>query len=387
MLLCGAKASRGTAHRRPLPVGVMKLMEIVSGDGVNGAIVHCLLVTRELARRGHSVTVLCRPDSWVRRELRSDPVEVIESDLHIRPLDELRRIVAMVHAKQIELVHTHMTSAHVFGLHVRWMGGPLCVATAHAHRRQWHWRLHDRVIAVSGATRRFHLDNNQVSEHRIEVIHNFVDYRRFAAVPPDARARMRASLKIDGSWPVIGFVGSVFVEKGWLDLVRVFSKVSAAIPNVRLLVVGDGPADYRSTLESEAARLGVSSRIIWTGRRFDIPEILSAIDLFVSPSHDEALPLTSLEAMAAGVAVVAAAVGGLPELVCARETGILIHPGDLDAMANAIIALLLDESRRKRLAEAGKRRAREHFSPERQVPRLEQAFARALAPPDRLRVY
>jgi glycosyltransferase involved in cell wall biosynthesis len=358
----------------------MKLMEIVSGDGVNGAIVHCLLLTRELARRGHSVTVLCRPQSWIRRELRSDPVEVVESDLHIRPLDEVHRITAMVRAKRIELVHTHMTSAHIFGLHVRWMRGALSVATAHAHRRQWHWRLHDRIIAVSEATQRFHINHNMVSRNRIEVIHNFVDHRRFATVAPEARTQMRESFKIDGSWPVIGFVGSVFVEKGWLDLVRVFSKMSAAIPNARLLVVGDGPADYRSTLESEAARLGVSSRIIWAGRRFDIPEILSAMDLFVSPSHDEALPLTSLEAMAAGVAVVAAAVGGLPEVVCDGETGILVPPGDLDAMANAIAALLLDENRRKRLGEAGKRRAREHFSPDRQVPRLEQAFARTLAP-------
>jgi len=356
----------------------MQLMEIVSGDGVNGAIVHCLLVTRELARRGHSVTVLCRPKSWIRQQLRSDPVEVVESDLHVRPLDELRRVVAIIREKRIELVHTHMTSAHVFGVLVRWMRGAPCVATAHAHRRQWHWMFNNRVIAVSEATRRFHLKYNLVPKRRIEVIHNFVDFSRFAAVAPEARVRMRASLNVDGSWPLIGFVGSVFVEKGWLDLVRVLSKVSVAMPDTRLLVVGDGPADYRATLESEAARLGVSQQIIWAGRRFDIPEVLSAMDLFVSASHSEALPLTSLEAMAAGIPVVAAAVGGLPEVVRDRETGILVAPGDLDAMAHAIVALLLDENQRKRLGESGRRRAREHFSPERQMPRIEQAFASAI---------
>jgi len=202
----------------------MKLMEIVSGDGVNGAIVHCLLLTREMARRGHSVTVLCRPEAWIRHELRSDPVEIIEADPHRRSLDELRRVAAIVRAKQIELVHTHMSSAHVFGVLLRWMCDAPCVATAHAHNHQWHWRFNDRVIAVSEATRSFHTRYNLVSRDRIEVIHNFVDYRRFAPVTPEARARMRASLKVDGSWPLIGFVGNVFVEKGWLHLVRLLSK-------------------------------------------------------------------------------------------------------------------------------------------------------------------
>ncbi len=354
-------------------------MEIVSGDGVNGSIVHCLLLTRELVRRGHSVTVLCRPESWIRRELRSDPVEVVESDLHRRPLDEVRRVAAIVRAKQIELVHTHMTAAHVFGVLLRWIRAAPCVATAHADNRQWHWMFNDRVIAVSEATRRFHTRYNWVSRDRIEVIHNFVDYSRFAAVAPEVRVRMRASLKVDGSWPLIGFVGNVFAEKGWLDLVRVLAKVSVAVPNTRLLVVGDGPADYRATLESEAARLGVAAQIIWAGRRFDIPEIISAIDLFVSASHDEAFPLSSLEAMAAGVAVVAAAVGGLPELVGDGETGVLVAPGDLDTMANAIVTLLLDENQRNLLGEAGRRRARERFSPESQMPRVENAFARTIA--------
>jgi L-malate glycosyltransferase len=357
----------------------MKLMEIVGGDGVDGERVHCLLLTRELARRGHSVTVLCPPEAWIRRELHFDPVEIVSSDLRRWPLGELRRVAAIVHAKQIELVHTHTTSGHEFGVLLRWMCTAPCVATAHAHNREWHWMFNDQVIAVSNATRRFHTEYNWVSKHRIEVIHNFVDYTRFAAVAPEARARMRESLKVESSWPLIGFVGRVGAEKGWLDLVRVLSRVSVAVPNTRLLVVGDGEADYHSTLQNEAATLGISSQIIWAGRRFDIPEVLSAIDLFVSASHHEAFGLSVLEAMAAGVAVVAAAVEGLPEVVGDSETGVLVKPGDLETMASAIISLLLDDNERHRLGEAGRRRARERFSPEVQVPRVEDFFARTIA--------
>ena len=357
----------------------MKLMEIVSGDGVNGAIIHCLLLVRELAHRGHSMTVVCRPESWIRRELRSDPVEIVESYLQRQPHDELRRIAAIVRAQQFQLIHTHMTSAHIFGVFLSRVSGAPCVATAHAHNRRWHWRFNDLVIAVSEATRRYHIEHNMVARDRIEAIYNFVDYGRFMAVPAEIRERMRASFNIKASWPLIGFVGNVFVEKGWLDLIRVLSKVSVMVPDVRLLVVGDGPADYRSALESEAARLGVLPQIIWTGRRFDIPEVLSALDLFVTASHDETFSLSSLEAMAAGLAVIASAVGGLPELVCDGETGVLVRPGDLDQMAKVIVTLLCDGNQRKKLGEAGRCRVRERFSPERQLPRIEEAFARIIA--------
>ena len=357
----------------------MKLMEIVSGNGVNGAIIHCLSLARELARRGHSVTVVCRPDSWIRRELRSDPVEIVESYLERQPQDELRRVAAIVRGEQFQLIHTHMTSAHIFGVFLSRKSGVPCVATAHAHNRRWHWRFNDLVIAVSQATRTYHLEHNMVADDRIEVIHNFVDYKRFTAVPAETPSQMRVSFKIQPSWPLIGFVGNVFIEKGWLDLIRVVAKVSAAVPDVRLLVVGEGPADFRSALESEAAQLGVLPQIIWAGRRFDIPEVLSALDLFVTASHDEAFPLSSLEAMASGLAVVASAVGGLPEQVCHGETGVLVTPGDLDTMANAIVTLLCDRNQRKSLGEAGRRRVRERFSPETQLSRVEAAFARFIA--------
>lgn len=357
----------------------MTLMEIVSGMGVNGAIVHCLRLTRELARRGHSMTVVCRPDSWICRELRSASVQIVESNLEREPLDELQRIAAIVRSGHFQIIHTHMTSAHLFGLFLSRLSSAPCVATAHAHNRHWHWRFNDLVIAVSEATRRYHLGYNMVAADRIEVIHNFVDCEPFIAVASDARKRIRASFGVEVSWPLIGFVGNVFVEKGWLELVRVLAKVSRSMTDVRLLVVGEGPTDYRATLENEAARLGVLSRIIWAGRRFDIPEMLSALDLFVTASHDEAFSLSLLEAMAAGLAVVASAVGGLPELICHGETGFLVPPGDLDTMASLTAILLRDKVRRNKFGEAGRRHVGDRFSPETLLPRLEAAFARVIA--------
>jgi len=105
----------------------MRILEIISGAFVNGSTQHGLLLTRELARRGHTVTVVCRPQSWIRGELTAEPVEVVESDLHRWPVDELWRIARIVRHKQIEVLHTHSSGAHTFGVLLRWLSGVPCV--------------------------------------------------------------------------------------------------------------------------------------------------------------------------------------------------------------------------------------------------------------------
>ena len=153
----------------------MRIMEIVSGAGENRAVTHCLLLARELARRGHPVTLVCRPGAWIARQLPVHPVDLIESDLHRWPLDELRRIAAVARESRIEVVHTHMSRAHSFGVLLRWTSGLPCVATAQSRHVRLHWMFNDRVIAVSDTTRRFHRSYNLVRADRIVTIPDFVD--------------------------------------------------------------------------------------------------------------------------------------------------------------------------------------------------------------------
>jgi glycosyltransferase involved in cell wall biosynthesis len=356
----------------------MNVMEIVSGIEINGARSHCAALARELARCGHTVTVVARPDPWLRLQIGTAPVAIVESNLRRWPLGELRRIAALARAQKIEVLHTHMSGAHVFGVALRWLSGIPCVATAHAHRRNWHWRFNDRVIAVSKRTRSFHIAHNFISPDRIDTVYNFVDHARFAAAPASAKASVRASFGIDNSAPLIGFVGRLHPSKGWSDLLDVLVGVRTKVPDIRLLAVGAGADDYRAELERKAARLGIARKVIWAGERSEVPELLGALDLFVSPSRDESFGLAVLEAMAAGVPVVAAAVGGLPEVVRHRETGLLVTPGDRAAMADAIVSLLRDPNLRRSLGERGRCFATTRFSAERQVPLVEAALARAI---------
>ena len=357
----------------------MRIMEIVSGKGVNGAVHHCLLLTREMARRGHQVTLVCRNGSWIARQLASDPVDIVFSELYRWPTDEIHRMVAVLRRKAIDVVHTHMSRAHFFGVLLRWFGNVPCVATAHNRLFQPHWMFNDLVIAVSDATRRYHQTYNLVRSDRIVTVHNFIDYGHFAGVPFTARDEIRRELNIDPASQVVAIVGSVIPRKGQIHAVRAMPKILAASPGAKLLLVGEiGHTGYADDIRQTAADLGVAHHIVWAGERDDINRILAAVDVSVLPSLGEALPMTILEAMAAGRPVVATNVGGIPECVQSGKTGILVPPRNGDALAQAVTRLLTDPTEREKLIQAGRRRVRQHFSTKSQATAIEAAFSQVV---------
>jgi glycosyltransferase involved in cell wall biosynthesis len=176
--------------------------------------------------------------------------------------------------------------------------------------------------------------------------------------------------------------------KGLEVLIDAAGRVSigSPAPEVRVVVVGDGPA--AGALRERAA--AGEGRVLFTGFRSDVARLLAAADLFVLPTLDDAFPTVLLEAMAAGLPVIASDTGGVPEIVSARgqgrargrestgETGRLVPPGDRAALATAIAELLADAPRRLALGEAGRRRARERFSSDAWLDRLERVYAEVL---------
>ncbi len=153
----------------------MKILQITSGLNACAATTHCLLLGRGLVQRGHEIVFLCRPDSWIAEQASAEGFEVIRSELHRWPADELRRICACVQNRGIDLLHTHMGRAHFFGVLLRWMAAVPCVATAHSCRIQFHWMFNDLVIAPSDRMRRFHESYNLVQPHRILTLDSFLE--------------------------------------------------------------------------------------------------------------------------------------------------------------------------------------------------------------------
>ncbi|MCP4191260.1 MAG: glycosyltransferase family 4 protein [Planctomycetaceae bacterium] len=356
----------------------MRIIEMVSGTAVNGAVVTCLEITRAMLDLGHEVTLVCRPNSWIAEQLEGE-VDIVYSSLKRWPTHELRRVASIARDRQIDVIHTHMSSANFFGVLLRRFWGIPCVATANNRYIQLHWMFNDHVVAASEATRKFHQRYNLVPKRRIEVVYNFIDDRRFHHVPADAGLCFRQSLDIDEDALLIGAVGDVLQRKGLLYLVKALPRIIAEIPRAHLVSVGYQKKPYINVVLDEAKRLGVQDRITWAGYRNDVVNVMSGIDVMTLPTLEDNLPLAILEAMACSVPVVASNVGGIPECVIDGQTGYLVPPAQPQPLVTALTNVLGDQEHRLALGAAGRQRIRENFSRESQLDRIEQVFQRFAA--------
>ena len=356
----------------------MRIMEIVSGTAVNGAIVTCVETTRALIELGHEVTLVCRPDAWVAEQLEGE-LDIVYSDLHRWPTDELRRIATMVREKRIDVLHTHMSRANFFGVLLRRFWKIPCVATANNRYIQGHWMFNDYVMAASEATRKFHRRYNLVPARKIDVVHNFIDDRRFHATAADKGIALRDELGIECDSILIGAVGDILERKGLIYLVRALPEIRDAVPNVHLVSVGYPEQPYAGNVREEARRLGVENHITWAGYQSDVTAVMSALDVMTLPTLEDNLPLSILEAMASSIPIVATDVGGIPECVVDGETGYLVPPADTKQLATALIKLLTNEHHRRELGNQGRKFVSRHFSRKSQMAKLEQVLEKVAA--------
>jgi glycosyltransferase involved in cell wall biosynthesis len=356
----------------------MKILQILSGTGPNGAAQHCLWLTRELVDRGHQVTMLCRSGAWIVKQMADVGLDgVLESSLGRWPPAELRRVAAQLRQSGIQVMHSHMSDAHAFGVLLRMLTGIPCVATAHNTYIQLHWAFNDRVIAVSDAVRRFHRRYNAVSGRRIVTIYNFLDRLRLAEIDQGLRDRTARHPLSGGHELLIGYAGTVERRKGLIYLVQAL----ADAPDCRLLVAGNIGVEpkYYQRVRRLAQRLGVAHRIEWLGHRPDLPALLATLDALVIPSLREPCPLVLLEAKASYLPVVATRCGGPEELIRHGEDGLLVDRGDPAALAAALNLLAADPRRRMALGRHAAERVRRDFSVGRQVDQIEALLAEVCA--------
>jgi glycosyltransferase involved in cell wall biosynthesis len=204
-------------------------------------------------------------------------------------------------------------------------------------------RRFDRVVAVSHEVERFLTRTGRLPASRIDVITN-----GWAGEPLEHRG---------GGGRTVVCVGRLRREKGQAVLLDAFQRVRDEI-DAHLILVGDGP--LLGELQTQAHALGIGSSVTFVGTAEDVWPHLAAADLAVVPSHFETLGLAALEAMAAGIPIVASRVGGLPEVVTHESDGLLVPPGDPVALAHAIRGLLTDPARREAMGLAARKSATTH---------------------------
>ena len=356
----------------------MRIVHVLIGGEVAGGQVVALQLARAARARGDEVELVAPRWGPLSELAAGEGFTTHAADLnrlyHVGGALRLRAIV-----RGADVVHTHTLAAAntLARLTARTVGVPVL---SHLHIEN-HFRratepvlrrldnetarLCARLVAVSHDTRAAY-ERQGYPAGRIEVVHNGV-----APPPPRANGSVRAELGIPEDAPLVGEIARLCEVKGQRELIAAL----AQLPDARLLLVGDdleqGGA-FRAGLERDAERAGVRERVIFTGYRPDARALVGELDVLALPSWTEGLPLVVLEAMASARPVVATPVGGTPELVADGETGLLVPPRDPDALAAALRRLLADADLRRRLGEAGERRAREEFS-------LDAMCARVLA--------
>jgi glycosyltransferase involved in cell wall biosynthesis len=228
--------------------------------------------------------------------------------------------------------------------------------------------LTDAFVAVAPSHGRYLAAHERFPADRVVVIPNGVDTRRFAPVPDVAA--VRRDLGLGPTTPVVTIVAALRPEKNHELFLDVARRVFGRLPETRFLIVGDGPC--LADLEDRARTLGLAESVTFLGSRDDVPRFLSATDVFALTSHNEANPVSILEAMSVGRPVVATDVGSIHEVVDQGETGVLVPPGDAARFADHVLQLLWDPLRAQELGVAGRRKVVERWSIEEMVRGYEQ---------------
>jgi glycosyltransferase involved in cell wall biosynthesis len=301
------------------------------------------------------------------------PVRVIPMANRVfAPHADLRSLVGLfLHFRRTrpDVVHTHSSKAGALGrVAARVAGVPIVVHTFHApsfhsgQPRHVYWPLRlterlcapltDQLIAVSVTTAKEFSDAGVCRPDQVKVVVSGIDFTRFPARPFPGREEIRASLGVEPADPLVVSVGHLSERKAHDVLVDAAAILSDSHPDARFTIVGTGPLE--GALRERISRSGLEDRVILTGDRGDIPELLASADIFVQTSRLEGLSRSLVEALYSGLAVVATDVGGTREVVREGETGFLISPGSASELTAALDRLLGNQELRGRLGRSGR---------------------------------
>ena len=325
----------------------MRITEIVNSLEIGGAERMASDLARGLQERGHAVHVIClRGTGPLVNILRESGIEACALEKGDGfSFKAARMLAAQLCRSGTEVVHTHNPLVHHYGvLSARLAGVPVVVNTFHGPgnltgfgRVQMIFDASclwtDRIVPCCDTVGAHLRHVTLVARTKLTVIPNGIPLERFRAIRPR---------RVDGYF-VIGSVGRLVPVKDHQSLLKAFALLCREEAHVRLEILGDGP--LRSSLEQTARDLGIGNYVVFHGSSLDVPGFLSRLDTFVLCSLSEGLPLTLVEAMAAGLPVVGTNVGAVPELVRAADCGWLSSPGDPGQLAAALLQSLRCEKR------------------------------------------
>jgi len=365
---------------KPLRIAMM-----LESDGPGGAEMMVFRLSQELRQRGHVVVPVGPPNGngWLGDLFRGAGVDTAFFRIR-RPLDPgcVRGLVELFRENEIDAVHSHEFTMAVYGAaaarllglpHVITLHGGFKACTALRRRiaLRWAMRNSDHTVMVSRATRRQFARDLGLDERRFTVVPNGVPIREGDA------SRVRAEFGIKPEDKVLLAVGNLERHKGHAVLFEALARLEGRklqVPWKLIIAGGRGGPEHDSLLEFIQEE-GWEDRVHIVTNRNDIPDLLALADVYPMPSLFEGLPMALLEAMVAGKAIVASTTAGIPEAIESGKEGLLVPPGDVVALADALRIVMTDGERRRALGEAAALRARNEFTVRAMSERYERLYA------------
>lgn len=363
-----------------------RILLVSTGGGIGGEESFTANLSESLHQRGWDVRVAAVSDvhiqELVRRGVRTERLQ-IEGRTPWGLLRGARALARYAAEHDVAIVHAQSAGPAVMGIVAKWFGWfsrPRPQLIWHDHGIN-HYGLLAKLfnhLDISIANSNFERDKliaHGLKPAKVVPIHNAIDLKRFtftAEKRAECRRAVRREFGFDEHAPVVGFIGRLSQEKAPDDFVASFQHAHRMLPDIRYLIVGDGM--MRPQLERMIRELHEEDRIVLAGFRRDIPELLCGIDALALVSHMETFGLTTLDAMAMRLPCVVTAVGGNPEQVTDGENGRVVPDRSPEQIAEALVDILSDPTKKEAFGQAGYQRAHAYFDIDRMVNEVEGVY-------------
>ena len=342
----------------------MKVLHVEAGKHLYGGAQQVLYIMQGLSRLGVDNVLACPPGSDIsvqaRQYARVVPVTMGgDADLLM-----ITRLYKLVRQERPDIVHLHSRrGADVFGGVAAKLASVPCVLSRRVDNRESVWwvkqkyKLYDRVITISEAIKSVLL-NEGVAEHQLTCVRSAVDAQLYDRICN--RESFYRHFNIRENQVVIAMMAQFIPRKGHHYLLEALPGIISSYPHCQVLLFGKGP--LLEEVRQRVNDLQLQEHVTLTGFRTDLDQWLCCIDILVHPAEKEGLGVSLLQASAAGVPIVGARAGGIPEVVEHQQTGLLVDVGDVDALASSIKQLLAEPELRKEMSVRAKSRMHELFS-------------------------
>ncbi len=376
---------------------MLRVLHIDTMKGWRGGERQACYLAQGLRELGYQVGFACQPGSRLQERLRGTGVRVHPTLFRFEAdFTAAWRLSGLIRRHDYHVLHMHDSHAHwLGGCASRIAGRPLRVVSRRVdfsiHRHGFglsivkYRHFADAFVAVSEAVRAA-LIRDGVPGKMIHVVHSgvrmplHVGRRVPLHCPPRSkkeRSTLNRMLSANGTTTIVGAVGSLVGHKGHRYLIAAASELAQHLPNLRFVVLGEGK--LRRDLESRIRGSGLSGKFFLPGHKPSASRLIRAFDVFVMPSLQEGLGTSVLDAMAAGVPVVATRAGGIPEVVEDFKTGLLAKPGDAHSLAAALERILRDRDLTDRLARSAREKVAARFTVGRMVVKTAQLYRKLLS--------